>query len=263
MNSDVFFTESDLKDYKIARDKVKSYLANILNIYCKDKSFTWMWADRIKSLRSINAKIEKKKSKKGDLFNPHIDLLDIAGLRIVFYDRNNKFPCIDFDSKYRRNIGDPMELLDEKIHRMSPKEFELEFEKSKFYEGNYNVYNLYNFVDSLARSWDRVAIIKDYIMYQKPSGYQSLHVIVDIPIETRDSDDNVVVRNYPVEIQFRNYTQHLYNECEHDRYKGTESDLDGFADIFDRSKRFLLGVSNDVIEEMLSGDKQYLLVRKF
>ena len=262
MDSGGYFTKSDLLDYFTASNKVKSYLTNILNIYCKDKSFTWMMADRIKALDSIDEKIKKKKMEKGDKFNLKMDLQDIAGLRIVFYDRNNDFPCADIKNKRNYKFGDPIDLLDGYIHKMGPKEFQYEFEKSKLHANNYDVSNLYEFVDALSRSWDRVAIIKDYIMYQKSSGYQSLHVIVDIPVETMDSNNNVIIRNCPVEIQFRNYTQHLYNECEHARYKN-EFDSPEFNCVFDEAKRFLLSVSNDAIGDMLSSDKQYLLVRKY
>lgn len=249
MDSEGYFTKSDLLDYEKASKKAMIYLINLLNMYCKDKSFSWMMADRIKSLESINGKIAKKKSEKGDNFDPQVDLLDIAGLRIVFCDKNNIYPS--------------MEELDNKIHSWDAKRFSYEFEKSKLSVDNYDVSNLYDFVDTLVRSWDRVIIIKDYIMYQKESGYQSLHVTINVPIDTKDNNNNVVTKYFPVEIQFRNYTQHLYNECEHGFYKGKRNDLTEFKDVFSDSKRFLLNVSNDAINEMLSRDKEYLLIREY
>lgn len=250
MDSEGYFTKSDLLDYEKASKKAMIYLINLLNIYCKDKSFGWMMADRIKSLESINGKIAKKKNEKGDLFDPQLDLLDIAGLRIVFCDKNNIYPC--------------MEELDSDIHSWDSSKFSYEFEKSKLSVDNYDVSNLYDFVDTLTRSWERVVIMKDYIMYQKESGYQSLHVIINVPVETRDNDNNSITRYCPVEIQFRNFTQHLYNECEHGvRYKGNRDDAELFEPIFDSSKRFLLNVSNDAINTLLSNEKQYLLVREY
>ena len=69
MDSEGYFTKSDLLDYEKASKKAMIYLINLLNMYCKDKSFSWMMADRIKSLESINGKIAKKKSEKGDNFD--------------------------------------------------------------------------------------------------------------------------------------------------------------------------------------------------
>ncbi len=249
MDSHVYLTRCDLLDYEKASKKAMIYLINLLNIYCKDKSFGWMMADRIKSLESINNKISKKIVEKGAEFDPRLDLLDIAGLRVVFCDKSNIYPFI--------------EDLDNKIHNWSSEEFISEFEKSKLSIDNYSVSNLYDFVDTLARSWDRVIIVKDYIKYQKESGYQSLHVIINVPIQTRDNDNNSITRYCPVEIQFRNFTQHLYNECEHDFYKGRRNDFTLFKNIFDECKKFLFDVSRDDIEKMLSCDKQYLIIRKY
>lgn len=248
MDSEGYFTNSDLLDYEKASKKAIIFLNNFLNIYCSDKSFKWMIADRIKSLESINDKINKKKKAKGDKFDPKLDLLDIAGLRVVFCDKDNLYPC--------------MEKLDESIHSLSPLEFYSEFEESKKKEDNYNVAHLYDFVETLMRECDRVAIVKDYIMYQKESGYQSLHVIIDVPVETRDKNNYLITRNCPVEIQFRNYTQHLFNECEHDvRYKGSRKNVAAYEGVFNDAKKFLLNVSNYAITDMLSDDKQYLLIR--
>lgn len=249
MDSEGYLTKSDLLDYEKASKKAMIYLINLLNMYCKDKSFGWMMADRIKSLESINGKIAKKKREKGENFDPQLDLLDVAGLRVVFCDKSNIYPF--------------MEDLDNEIHKWSAEDFSYEFEKSKLSIDNYSVYNLYDFVDTLTRSWDRVIIIKDYIMYQKESGYQSLHVIINVPVETKDNENNTITRYCPVEIQFRNYTQHLYNECEHDFYKGSRNDFSEFKDIFASSKEFLLHASNTDINELLSNDKKYLLVRDF
>lgn len=250
MDSEGYFTNRDLLDYEKASKKAIIYLNNFLNIYCSNKSFRWMIADRIKSLESINTKIAKKMKTKGDKFDPKLDLLDIAGLRVVFCDKDSLYPCMD--------------ELDSKIHSLSPSEFYFEFEKSKEKEDNYNVVHLYDFVDTLMRKCERVAIVKDYIMYQKKSGYQSLHVIIDVPIETRDEDNNPITRYCPVEIQFRNYTQHLFNECEHDvRYKKIKGNAADYEDVFNDSKRFLLNVSNDAIADMLSDNEQYLLIRKY
>ena len=248
MNSKYFFTNYDLLDYEKASKKAIIYLNNMLNIYCKDKPFGWMIADRIKSLDSINEKIRKKHGEKGKEFDYRLDLLDIAGLRVVFCDKNYVCPC--------------MEDLDYNVHSWSPSEFKFAFDESKKYDDNYNVSNLYDFVEYLMRECKKTAIVKDYIMYQKESGYQSLHVIIMVPIESFSGS----LRQVPVEIQFRNYTQHLYNECEHARYKNVYRDMSAYTDVFNDAKRFLLNVANDAYIDILEASKQrnksYFLIRE-
>lgn len=248
MNSKYLFTNYDLLDYEKASKKAIIYLNNMLNMYCRNKSYGWMIADRIKSLDSINDKIKKKILEKGTGFDFRVHLLDIAGLRVVFCDKN--YVCPDVD------------LLDYNIHRWTPEEFEYAFEESKLHKDNYDVSNLYDFVEYLMRECRGVAVVKDYIMYQKPSGYQGLHVIITVPIESFDGS----IKKIPVEIQFRNYTQHLYNECEHDvRYKKTHGNSDEYAEVFNTAKRFLLSESNeayiDILGECEAKKKSYFLIR--
>lgn len=263
MKSKYLFTEHDLLDFEKASKKAIIYLNNMLNIYCRDKNFGWMMVDRIKSLDSINDKILKKIEEKGKEFNHQVDLLDIAGLRVIFFDRNTVFPydeTLDDDSFESLN---PVDILDKNIHSWSPEQFRIEFEKSKINPGNYNVSHLYDFVEYLMRECKSTAIVKDYIMYQKESGYQSIHVIIMVRVVSFTGE----IRNVPVEIQFRNYTQHLYNECEHARYKNTYKDMSAYDSVFNDSKRFLLTVANDAYTDILSEsnekNKSYFLIRKF
>lgn len=249
MKSKHVFTNYDLLDYEKASKKAVIYLNNMLNKFCKDKNYGWMIADRIKSLDSINEKIRDKRLKKGKNFNFRLDVLDIAGLRVVFCDKNYVCPC--------------MELLDNNIHKWTPENFMYAFEESKLCPDNYNVENLYDFVEFLMRNCKGVDIVKDYIMYQKPSGYQSLHVIMSVPIMSYKG----TIRKIPVEIQFRNYTQHLYNELEHDvRYKKVQWNAEDYSEAFNTAKRFLLTVSNDTYTEILNDNencgKSYFLVRR-
>lgn len=248
MNSKYLFTNYDLLDYEKASKKAIIYLNNMLNIYCKDKPFGWMIADRIKSLDSINEKIRKKYDEKGKNFDYRIDLLDIAGLRVVFCDKNYVCPC--------------MEDLDYNIHSWTPDEFKCAFDDSKMCADNYDVSNLYDFVEYLMRECKKTAIVKDYIINQKESGYQSLHVIIMVPIESYSGS----MRKIPVEIQLRNYTQHLYNECEHMRYKNIYKDMSDYNDVFNEAKRFLLSVANDtyidILEKSRLENKSYFLIRE-
>ena len=261
MRSKYMFTNYDLLDFEKASKKAIIYLNNMLNIYCKDKDFGWMIADRIKSLDSINDKVMKKIEEKGKDFNHRVDLLDIAGLRVIFYDRNTVIPYGDCLDPFE-NLN-PVDVLDKNIHSWSPQQFSEEFEKSKNNPGNYNISNLYDFVEFLMRECKSTVIVKDYIMYQKESGYQSIHVIIMVRVVSFTGE----IRNVPVEIQFRNYTQHLYNECEHARYKNIYKDMSAYTDVFNEAKRYLLTVANDAYTDILSNNdekqKSYFLIRKY
>lgn len=253
MNPEGYFTTNDLLDYEKASKKALILLNNLLNMFYKErpyKSFGCIMADRIKSLDSINSKIGKKKIEKGKDFDIKLDLLDIAGLRVIFCDMDNTL--VDIDD------------LDRKISNYDPKSFMCEFEKSKLKKDNWDVKLIYDFIEFIARKCSNVCLIKDYIMFQKDSGYQSIHVVIDVPIETKCRDFSDGIRYCPVEIQFRNYTQHLFDQCEHDvRYKKTGRKVEDFEDVFRESKEFLKRISQEALTEMKSDDKQYLFVRSF
>ena len=106
----------------------------------------------------------------------------------------------------------------------------------------------------MMRECKSTSIVKDYIMFQKESGYQSIHVIIRVRVVSFTGD----IREVPVEIQFRNYTQHLFNECEHARYKNDA--------VFDEAKVFLLTVANNAYTEILDSCKKngrsYFLIRE-
>lgn len=251
MNPDGYFTTKDLLDYEKASKKALILLNNLLHMFYleRPKFFGCIMADRIKTLDSINGKVRKKKNKKGVDFDINLDLLDIAGLRVIFCDVENSL--IDIDT------------LDNNIGSWDPETFRLEFEKSKLKSCNYDIKLIYDFIEYLARKCDNVCIIKDYIMYQKESGYQSIHVVIDIPVETKCNSFPDGIRHCPVEIQFRNYTQHLFDQCEHDvRYKKCGKNVKDYEDVFNESKDFLKKISDNTLYEMSCDDRQYLFVRK-
>lgn len=253
MNPDGYFTTADLLDYEKASKKALILLNNLLNMFYKErpyKSFGCIMADRIKSLESINGKIHKKKLEKGTDFDIKLDLLDIAGLRVIFCDMDN-------------TLVDSGEL-DREISNYDPDTFMREFEKSKLKKDNWDVKLIYDFIEFIARKCNNVCLIKDYIMFQKESGYQSIHVVIDVPIETKCYGFPDGIRHCPVEIQFRNYTQHLFDQCEHDvRYKKTNKNAEDFEKVFEKSKIFLKSVSDNALSEMRSDNRQYLFVRNF
>ena len=71
-------------------------------------------------------------------------------------------------------------------------------------------------LDSLSHQTDiKILEVKDYIKNPKPSGYRSLHVIVEIPVFFFKETKNI-----KVEIQFRTIAMDYWASLEHGlRYK--------------------------------------------
>lgn len=198
MNSEGYFTTNDFDQYHAALDEVESYIKSMLYRFCSVNSIGVMSSRRIKEEKSIISKIFRKKKKNSNV-DIKTEISDIAGLRIVFCDSD--FAC---------KLGD----LDKQIHGFKDKK---EVFKEKFFfashvDNNCNIKAVYDFVDFLKKD-DSYNIIreKDYISEPKKSGYQSYHI-------------NIKASNgCCVEIQIRNYVQHLFAEFEHDvRYKADE-----------------------------------------
>lgn len=231
MSSNGYFTTSDLLNYQKASKEIMIYLINMLNIYSHDKSVGFMMGDRIKSLESINSKIAKKKKLKGSDFDIQLDLQDIAGLRVVFCDKNFIVPSL--------------KDLDKNIHKLTSDMFEYEFRKSCEYEDNCNVVDIFKFLAFLEKNTDNIIIIKDYIQNpKKESGYQSLHVLF------------MASNGCMVEVQFRNYAQHLFNEYEHDiRYKNDSVISQKCEYIFKKCSDLLQNITNETLKKFFVDDK--------
>lgn len=76
------------------------------------------------------------------------------------------------------------------------------------------VTDVYRLFDLLTRQDDvRVRQVKDYIAAPKPNGYQSLHVIVEIPVFLSSGTVSV-----PVEVQFRTIAMDFWASLEHKIY---------------------------------------------
>ena len=157
------------------------------------------------------------------------------------------------------------EQLDEEIRSWNLNQFSDGFFDSIRKKNNYDVKNIYDFVEKLMRECPFVSIVKDYIAYQKESGYQSIHVILDINVETTDQrTGKKYKRKCPVEIQFRNYTQHLFDEFEHDiRYKTNRTviQIQDYDKVFNGCKSLLSVCAKRDLQEIRSSGKKYLLVR--
>ncbi len=73
------------------------------------------------------------------------------------------------------------------------------------------VSDIYRISDMLARQKDlNIIEIKDYILHPKPNGYQSLHVLVEVPVYMSDREENVCV-----EVQIRTIAMDFWASLEH------------------------------------------------
>ena len=247
MDNSGIFTEQDLAHYEQAAGIALNFLKRELSEFFKGDSVRWLDFERVKKLDSINTKIAKKKKEKGDNFDYYLDLLDIAGIRIVFCDEKNYI-------RYKDNV----QALTSEISEMTPYQFISRFNEACFNSDNYSLDPLYSFVGHIMKKTTtsfsypglksdlsiKIDMVKDYIKYQKDSGYQSIHLIINVAIPFVDDDGMTKIVRYPVEIQIRNFAQHLYDEREHDiRYKKKldEKSLynaSDFIDVFNASKDF-------------------------
>lgn len=85
----------------------------------------------------------------------------------------------------------------------------------------YFIEDIYNIV-SLVKTQNDLLIVKesDYIAYPKPSGYQSYHMVLGVPVYRIEG-----MQYYPVEIQFRTLSMDLWASMEHRIcYKGETPD---------------------------------------
>ena len=123
--------------------------------------------------------------------------------------------------------------------------FEYEFRKACEYEDNCNIIDIFNFLSFLEKqNTDNIIIIKDYISNPKNSGYQSLHVLF------------MASNGCLVEVQFRNYVQHLFNEYEHDiHYKGNNKMNQRYEYIFKTCADFLRNKTNEALDKFFANNK--------
>lgn len=237
MNSEGYFTTNDFDQYHSALDEVESYIKSMLYRFCSVNSIGVMSSSRIKGNKSIIDKIFRKK-KKNTSVDIKTEISDIAGLRIVFCD--NDFAC---------KLGD----LDKQIHGFKDKKevFKERFFLASYIDNNCNIKAIYDFVRFLKKD-DSYEIIheKDYILEPKNSGYQSYHIII------RASN------GCSVEIQIRNYVQHLFAEFEHDvRYKADEFTKQQCSAVCDECASILYYISESN-RSMLTQDFEFKDLQK-
>lgn len=74
--------------------------------------------------------------------------------------------------------------------------------------------DIYWISDMLQNQADLEVIgVKDYIQHPKPNGYQSLHVLLEVPVFLSDHEDRV-----PVELQIRTIAMDFWASLEHKIY---------------------------------------------
>ncbi|OQO70557.1 (p)ppGpp synthetase [Enterococcus villorum] len=76
--------------------------------------------------------------------------------------------------------------------------------------------DIYTLIDSLSRHPDiHILKIKDYLKHPKPSGYRSVHVVLEVPVYFLEE-----TKRMKVEIQFRTIAMDFWASLEHSlRYK--------------------------------------------
>lgn len=73
------------------------------------------------------------------------------------------------------------------------------------------VSDIYRISDMLQRQNDlKIVAVKDYILHPKPNGYQSLHLVVEVPVYMSDRQENVFV-----EVQIRTIAMDFWASLEH------------------------------------------------
>lgn len=109
--------------------------------------------------------------------------------------------------------------------------------------------DIYMVLESLSHQSDiKIIEIKDYILDPKPSGYRSLHVIVEIPVFFFKETKKI-----KVEIQFRTIAMDYWASLEHGlRYKKSVNDKDlsdrlvSTAEVISKLEMEMLAIRNGI-----------------
>ncbi len=110
--------------------------------------------------------------------------------------------------------------------------------------------DIYQIVDMISKQSDvRVVEIKDYVINPKPNGYQSIHLLIEIPVFLTDRTENVLV-----EIQIRTIAMDFWASLEHKIYykfneqipPHIQEQLKGSADMIHLLDRQMLALNVEV-----------------
>ena len=185
----------------------------------------------------------------------------------------------EFAAKYQRNpfesiksrIKEPLSI----INKMKRKGFELSvesMEKNLFDIAGIRVIcsfcdDIYAIASMLTGQDDIILVdVKDYIKNPKPNGYQSLHLILDIPIFLSSGK-----KHMKVEVQFRTIAMDFWASLEHklrykkdisaDKAKYLEDEMLACAQISADLDMRMQNV-RDVIAENTTSDERPLLLKE-
>ncbi|MBD2869507.1 GTP pyrophosphokinase [Paenibacillus arenilitoris] len=110
--------------------------------------------------------------------------------------------------------------------------------------------DIYQIVEMISKQNDvRVVEMKDYVRHPKPNGYQSIHLIVEIPVFLTDRKENVLV-----EIQIRTIAMDFWASLEHKIYykfneqipPHIQQQLKGSAAMIDSLDKQMLALNEEV-----------------
>ncbi|MBP3920672.1 MAG: hypothetical protein J6D28_03805 [Bacilli bacterium] len=193
--------EKELNLYGEACEEIRKLLISYLIEFCSIYHVDFLFGYRIKNRKSIEEKLTKKNKRLEDIN-------DIAGIRIVFCKEGiGMLGNPNFASEILNNVDDCISIFNPEILIMEY--------INNYYDEDSNVYNndmyIVLFKNFLKEKGITLNNEKNYISIPKDSGYKSYHFIIQAS------------NGKNVEIQTRNYSQHLLAQWEHEFYKTKNS----------------------------------------
>jgi putative GTP pyrophosphokinase len=149
-----------------------------------------------------------------------------------------KTPAAIIEKIHRRGYPVTMEVLKEKIYDIAGMRVICNY-----------INDIYQIVTMMKQQKDlKIKISKDYIRNPKPTGYRSLHIVLEMAIYV----DNIQVY-VPIEIQFRTIAMDMWASLEHElRYKSPGYEFS------DEDKDKLKLYSDQLYQIDLSKQKMYI-----
>jgi putative GTP pyrophosphokinase len=149
-----------------------------------------------------------------------------------------KTPAAIIEKIHRRGYPVTMEVLKEKIYDIAGMRVICNY-----------INDIYQIVTMMKQQKDlKIKISKDYIRNPKPTGYRSLHIVLEMAIYV----DNIQVY-VPIEIQFRTIAMDMWASLEHElRYKSPGYEFS------DEDKDKLKLYSDQLYQIDLSMQKMYI-----
>ncbi|MFV0559790.1 MAG: GTP pyrophosphokinase family protein [Enterococcus sp.] len=191
------------------------------------------------SIKEIQEILDKETHKEGKFME--IEVFELYMLLEMYYQSaleevETKLKIIDreLSTRFTNSKKNSIHQIDHRIKRFKSVVHKLNIKKVDFSSQNIREHvrdfagirvicsytdDIYLILDSLTQQSDVTLIeVKDYIKHPKPSGYRSVHAIVEIPVFFLDE-----TKYLKVEIQFRTIAMDFWASLEHGlRYKQNE-----------------------------------------